>query len=181
MHFNQSVIQTALIAVYLAMASPSSAQRPQDETPPPPMVIPRQPADDRLKPHLLNDRLDHSFCVYPDEAVRNAIEGCCRMKVVIGADGRAGKIAGECTHPIFLEPSTACLVPQTYLPALRKGKPIRSTGDIVVEFSLEAESPSIFDFLGLFRKAKPSPEREHDICKRRPDDLIANLARRNNG
>jgi hypothetical protein len=137
-----------------------------------------EPAD-RSKPHLENDRLDNSFCRYPPIAVREGIEGCCRMTVEVGATGRAGKMTGECTHQVFLEPSMACLVPQTYLPALKNDKPVGATGDIVVEYWMGEQSSPILDFLSLFQnpKSKPQPKPEPELCKSRPGDLISDLER----
>jgi hypothetical protein len=108
------------------------------------------------------------------------------MKVAIRPDGQAGAMSGQCTDPIFLEPSRACLTPQTYLPALKRGRPVRSTGEIVVEYRLQVEPDPISSFLSnLFPKAEPEveplPKPEPDICKPRPDDLIAGLGRLREG
>jgi hypothetical protein len=52
------------------------------QEPPPPRVV--APGDAR--PQIMHNRLDMSLCHYPVSAQRDALEGCCRMKVVIGVD-----------------------------------------------------------------------------------------------
>ncbi len=168
--FHRPKAFTVLACVMTAVAGASVAQQP----PPPPAIISMPDNDDRSKPHLLNDRLDYSFCDYPVEGLRTRIEGCCRMKVEITASGRAGRMTGECTHDMFMAPSKACLAPQSYLPALKKGKAAAGTGDIVVNYVL-SKNPSLIDMIGnLFRK--PAPENEPEICEPRPGDLISGLS-----
>lgn len=98
------------------------------------------------------------------------------MAVEINAKGRAGEMTGECTHDVFLAPSRACLAPQSFLPALKNGKPVTASGEIVVSFKLDSR-PSlverVFDFFRRRPAAKSEPEA--DICKKRPDDLLSGL------
>ena len=151
------------------------------QKPPPPSAI----APGQTQPRIVNNKLDMSFCEYPAPALRQDIEGCCRMKVNVSIDGKAGRMSGECTHDIFLEPSKVCLAPQAFLPATRKGKPVRATGEVVVEYRISSgDTPPVITFL---EKVFPSlkkprkPREEDDICKRRPDDLIAGLERLRGG
>ena len=148
---------------------------------PPPQLV--SPGDAR--PSILRNKLDMSLCEYPSNAQRAGHEGCCRMKVVISVDGKAGPMSGECTDDIFYEPSKACLAPQACIPARKKGKAVKATGDIVVEYRLTTSAtPPVISFLeGLFPTLKrpPKPPPEDDICKKRPDDLIAGLERLRGG
>jgi hypothetical protein len=127
------------------------------QKPPPPQIV--SPGDAR--PSILRNQLDMSLCEYPPKAQREQLEGCCRMKVVIGTDGKAGRMSGECTDDIFYGPSQSCLAPQTYVPARKKGKPVKATGEIVVEYRLYAPAtPPLSAFLrGLFPTLKKSLRR----------------------
>jgi hypothetical protein len=151
------------------------------QTPPPPKVV----APAITRPRIMDGKLDLSLCNYPAKAVRADLEGCCRMQVDVSADGKAGKMTGQCTDDIFYEPSKACLAPQVYLPAMKAGKPIRETGNIVVEYRMAAPAtpPVVVLLERLFPSFKkpPPPEPEDDICKKRPDDMIAALDRLRGG
>ena len=65
-------------------------------------------------------------CRYPPEARRQGISACCLMDLDIGADGRVLKSAGECTDPVFLEPTRRCLTVQQFIPATQNGAPIQA-------------------------------------------------------
>ena len=169
MPVNHRCVAVAVSAFFVLATGQSAAQ------PPPPTAIEES---DRSKPHLIGDRLDHSFCRYPPAALHEDVEGCCRMTVEITAKGRAGKITGECTHDVFLAPSRACLAPQSFLPALKNGRPVSGSGDIVVSFELGSQPnllEQVFDFFR--RKPVAVSEPEPEICRRRPDDLISALPR----
>jgi hypothetical protein len=163
-------ISVAIASVLLLAAGQSAAQ------PLPPAVVAVE--DYRSKPHLLDDRLDYSFCEYPSRALREGVEGCCRMNVEITSKGRAGKMSGECTNEVFLAPSRLCLAPQSFLPALKKGKPVSGSGEIVVYFQMDSRPNLVEQVLGFFkRRSSQESQPEPEICRQRPGDLISTLPR----
>jgi hypothetical protein len=165
---------TGLAAIVSSLIVGGSSVAQPTSRPPPPVID--YDARDRSKPHLRHNHLDYSFCEYPSEAISAGVEGCCRMKVDITATGLAGKMSGQCTDDVFMPVSRACLAPQRFLPALKNGKPVSGTGEIVVEYKLAEDRSVVEAFFSLFgvgdrSKAKPTPE----ICKKRPGDLIAGM------
>lgn len=81
----------------LACVSGSVAQ-PIEQRPPPPMAIPKA---DASIPQLEKHRLDYSHCQYPLSARRAGVEGCCRMKVEVAANGSPRVAGGQCTDEVF--------------------------------------------------------------------------------
>jgi hypothetical protein len=165
-------VRIGLALILGLIAAPAFAQRP----PPPTVVVPTEP-----RPRLLNNKLDKSFCKYPTAAIRQGVQGCCRMKVEVTAKGKAGKMTGNCTHEVFRETSVACLTPQAFIPARKSGRAVKGMGEVVVEYRFEKyEPPPMIRFLeGLFPTLKRPEQKtdDDDICKPRPDDLIAALER----
>ncbi|MEQ1784753.1 MAG: hypothetical protein ABMA14_25680, partial [Hyphomonadaceae bacterium] len=157
--------------------SSASAQSPSPKTPssktPPPTV--QAVVTDPSIPHLLKNKLDNSLCQYPNAARRAALEGCCRMKVKVGADSRVIDIGGECTDEVFFRPSQICLQPQQYTPARKGKKSVTGVGEIVVFYSL-ARPPSLWSAIGgLFTKPmQETPEPE--LCRKRSTDMISQLS-----
>lgn len=99
------------------------------------------------------------------------------MKVEVAADGSARVADGQCTDDIFLQPSRLCLAPQAYRPALRNGKPVKGTGEIVVHFQMGPSKPSIWNTVmeTLFGSPPPVQAPDWDICRKRPGDMISSL------
>lgn len=60
-------------------------------------------------------------CRWPREARAKQLSACCQMELEIGADGRLIRGDGECTDPMFLEPTLRCLAAQDFVPATRNG------------------------------------------------------------
>lgn len=165
-----------LIVGVLLASTPGQAQTaksPVTKPPPPEVVL------DLSKPHLAKNKLDYAFCRYPPPALRARVEGCCRMKVKVGADGRVLDIAGECTDPVFSSPSQACLQPQQYMSARKGKKTVTAVGEIVIYYSLASapRTPSLWSAIGsLFNGGQPKTEDpEPDMCRKRPTDMISML------
>jgi hypothetical protein len=174
------MIQRASVAVLsgvllmLAGSAGSNAQ-PGAQRPPPPVAV--TPAPDPSVPHLEQYRLDYSHCSYPETARRAALEGCCRMKVEVAADGAARVAGGQCTDDVFLPASRACLAPQSYAPARRNGKAVKGTGEIVVEFQLTDPEPTVWNTLmgAIFGPPPPIQKPDRSICEKRPGDMLSSL------
>ena len=79
-------------------------------------------------------------CRYPTEARNAALSGCCQMNLDIDARGKVLKAEGECSDPIFLEPTKRCLAAQSFMPATRNGQPVRSMHHL--EYEWRASIPS---------------------------------------
>jgi hypothetical protein len=167
------VIRLAVLLLIAGAASAAYAQKP----PPPNAVI------DPSRPRLVQGRLDYRFCNYPVEGVRRQLEGCCRMKVDVGANGVAGAATGQCSHDMFLKPSQLCLSGQSYVPANRNGKSVAGVGDIVVYYRLPYDPPDPVTnfFQKLFPQAKSANQPDPDYCEKRPGDLISSLDRTRGG
>ena len=100
------------------------------------------------------------------------------MNVEITSKGRAGKMSGECTNEVFLAPSRLCLAPQSFLPALKKGKPVSGSGEIVVYSQMDSRPNLVEQVLGFFkRRSSQESQPEPEICRQRPGDLISTLPR----
>ncbi len=172
-------ILVACFAVSGALLASASAQSPQPKAPasktPPPTA--QVAAIDPSIPHLLKNELDYSFCQYPVAARRAGLDGCCRMKVRVGADSRVIDIAGECTDEVFFTPSQICLQPQQYTPARKSKKSVAGVGEIVIFYTLAPELPSLWSAIGgLFTKPKQTaPEPEPELCRKRSTDMISQL------
>ena len=63
-------------------------------------------------------------CRWPRIAREKQISACCQMDLEIDADGRVVHGEGECTDPMFLEPTLRCLAAQKFIPATRDGRPV---------------------------------------------------------
>lgn len=83
---------------------------------------------------------DPRACGYPRAARSAALSGCCQMDLSIDAKGRVVKAEGECSDPIFLEPTKRCLSFQAFMPATRYGQPIASVHHL--EYEWRASIPS---------------------------------------
>src|SRR5262245_40537446 len=79
-------------------------------------------------------------CRYPSSARQAALSGCCQMELDIDAKGNVLKAEGECSDPIFLEPTKRCLAAQSFIPATRNGQPVRSMHHL--EYEWRASIPS---------------------------------------
>lgn len=73
-------------------------------------------------------------CGYPKSARAAVLSGCCAMKLAIGADGEVLKAEGECTDPVFLEPTRRCLTVQKFQPARRGGRPVQANHQMEFEW-----------------------------------------------
>jgi hypothetical protein len=60
-------------------------------------------------------------CRWPREARQKQMSACCQMDLEIDATGRMIRGDGECTDPMFLEPTLRCLAAQDFVPATRNG------------------------------------------------------------
>jgi hypothetical protein len=61
------------------------------------------------------------------------------MDLEIGADGRMIRGDGECTDPVFLEPTLRCLAAQTFIPATHNGRAITAAQHL--EYEWRATTP----------------------------------------
>ena len=175
---HRNILPPAVLAVMLGLAvtaETAAAQRPPRDTP----AKPDFSDPFWAVPHLKQNRLDMSFCQYPDSAWQANLEGCCRMRVEVASDGAARVLDGQCTDNVFLLPSRMCLSPQSYWPAYKNGKAVKGTGEIVVNYVMPTDDPSLFEIMiaGMFgQKPRPKPLRPNDdICEKRPGDMISSL------
>ena len=118
------VLAAGMVAVLASLAGPMSAQ-------------PGRPGETQAQ-YLggYNPRA----CGYPAEARRAGLSGCCQMDLDIDAKGRVSKADGECSDPIFLEPTKRCLSFQAFMPATRNGQPVASVHHL--EYEWRATIPS---------------------------------------
>ena len=79
-------------------------------------------------------------CRYPTQARSAALSGCCQMELDIDAKGKVLQADGECSDPIFLEPTKRCLAAQSFMPATRNGQPVRAMHHL--EYEWRASIPS---------------------------------------
>ena len=78
-------------------------------------------------------------CRWPREARQKQISACCQMDLEIDASGRMIRGDGECTDPMFLEPTLRCLAAQEFVPATRNGKPVSDLQHL--EYEWRATTP----------------------------------------
>jgi hypothetical protein len=114
-----SLVLTALLA---SLAGASSAQQGAGVTPP------ELSSGNRL-----------GACIYPQAARDIALSGCCAMHVSIDVAGNVVASSGECSDPIFYEPTRRCLAAQKYRPAMQNGHPVASPYDL--DFEWRASKP----------------------------------------
>lgn len=175
---HNSIVTAAGLAAAMALVAlggASSAQQPGSEAP-----SKREKADSFWSvPHLKQNRLDMSFCQYPDAAWLANLEGCCRMRVQVAADGAARVLDGQCTDDVFLAPSRSCLSPQSYWPARKNGRTVKGTGEVVVNYVMPQDDASLVEIViaGMFgKKPQAKPVRPNDdFCEKRPGDMISSL------
>lgn len=74
------------------------------------------------------------YCIYPKAARAAQQSACCQMDLEIDADGHVLKSHGECTDPVFLEPTQRCLAAQAFIPATQDGRPVRALQHLEYEW-----------------------------------------------
>lgn len=79
-------------------------------------------------------------CRWPREARLKQMSACCQMDLEIDASGRMVRGDGECTDPMFLEPTLRCLAAQEFVPATRNGMPVSDLQHL--EYEWRATVPS---------------------------------------
>jgi len=78
-------------------------------------------------------------CRWPREARLKQISACCQMDLEIDASGRMVRGDGECTDPMFLEPTLRCLAAQEFVPATSNGRPVSDLQHL--EYEWRATTP----------------------------------------
>lgn len=78
-------------------------------------------------------------CRWPKIARQKQISACCHLRLEIGPDGQMIRGEGECTDPIFLEPTLRCLAAQTFIPATHNGRPVSDLQHL--EYEWRATTP----------------------------------------
>ncbi len=73
-------------------------------------------------------------CRWPREARQKQLSACCQMDLEIDASGRMIRGDGQCTDPMFLEPTLRCLAAQDFVPATRNGQPVRDLQHLEYEW-----------------------------------------------
>lgn len=56
------------------------------------------------------------------------------MDLEIDDQGRVKKSSGQCTDPVFLEPTRSCLSIQMFVPATRNGRPVSAVHHMEYEW-----------------------------------------------
>ena len=79
-------------------------------------------------------------CRWPREARRQQLSACCQLDLEIDASGRMVRGDGECTDPMFLEPTLRCLAAQDFVPATRNGQPVSDLQHL--EYEWRATKPA---------------------------------------
>jgi hypothetical protein len=115
-----------LAATLGALVAPGAAQRS---------------ASSQTEPYFLGG-FDSRACRYPPSARQAGLSGCCQMDLDIDARGRVTKAEGECTDPVFLEPTKLCLSVQAFVPATRNGQPVAALHHLEYEWRANAPAPT---------------------------------------
>ncbi len=78
-------------------------------------------------------------CRWPKTARAKQLSACCQMNLEIDASGQMTGGDGECSDPMFLEPTLRCLAAQSFIPATRNGRPVSDRQHL--EYEWRATTP----------------------------------------
>lgn len=78
-------------------------------------------------------------CRWPREARQKQMSACCQMDLEIDANGYMVRGEGECTDPMFVEPTLRCLAAQQFIPATHNGRPVSDLQHL--EYEWRATTP----------------------------------------